>query len=350
MHNLESCDVIDIQNVLPSYKDMLTNVNHVLNLLEDLEAGKSWSEYFSDWQIGERLNVKRMRANLEKVKMELENGMTIYTKYIFRYDHSKRIQKAYRHKLESSVSESTVAIYEERSMDFFREKGEDLSNAKEKLSRIGIFKGKERKIAGCVGQAVASGVLATSGASIGIGIAGAGILATGLIPVSLGVVGVAVAGALFAGVVSSVAYAYNYPKGKGRAIQYQELNYLYNELHDDKTLAVFQTHHKTIDILTGELNGVGESCNELYQIALKLSPPNNDKLTASPFSYYNKAMELYKDTYKEEVQELTGPEMSEEHIAKHATRAAVRVCKRFLIDQVRCSDSEANDFIKNLQS
>ena len=65
-----------------------------------------------------------------------------------------------------------------------------------------------------------------------------------------------------------------------------------------------------------------------------------------------KAMKLYKTTLKEEVEELANsePGINEEQRVRMATRVAVKICKTYLKREMRCSDLEADEFIKEVQS
>ena len=218
----------------------------------------------------------------------------------------------------------------------------ELSKAVSLIKATGKF--EPRKIHYVTGVLVGSVVaIATAGAVVAIGTASVVTQGTD----DIGLATAAIGGFAFVAVlISTIAYSYAHNKAKCRALKYQELKQLSDALHDHAMLSLFQAHHLNIENILCGVEKILDIWDKHLEIASKSSQKTIENSNSS-----EKARRIYYKTFHDNLQMLkeTETEMSEDMRNRMAANMAVTACKTFLKETQQYSDSDADEFIRNLQ-
>ena len=71
--------------VVPGYKNLLTDIDYCINLFENIETARTYTEMFYDFLAGERgkIDIKRFPIVLNNLKQVVEEGISLYTHLTF---------------------------------------------------------------------------------------------------------------------------------------------------------------------------------------------------------------------------------------------------------------------------
>ena len=363
---------VNIEDVIPDYRTKLTEINSCLNLFDELDKRRNFSEWVSDWAVGERraIDFKSITSNLKKIKSELEKGIKLHSNLLVKLNSFEMMDNTYQQKIrDSKHSAANTSQLVEHHNDFVEKVKKDciaLSTAVVKLKNTGVFERKEFERdfgsfiqsgieMGAKGGAVGGAGALGAGGSMALanyGYLGSGLVATKLIAASslLGItttggalaVGAAATGGVVAvaGAIGCIAYLYAQPKGKKRGFEYQELKFLCDGLNNGKLLAAFQTHHTCIHEIS---NGIDKT--------LKMCDKHFEKRIVDYGGDLIKATRIYYQTFHDNLQMLkeTETEMSEDMRNRLAANIAVIACRTFLKETLKYSDSGADEFIQKLK-
>ena len=88
--------------IISAYTGLLTDINYCLNLLDDIETGRTYTETFIDaWQ-GDRNKISGdLNTDLKELKGEIEAGIGVYTNLIFKLSSLKVLKNIYEPRLEA---------------------------------------------------------------------------------------------------------------------------------------------------------------------------------------------------------------------------------------------------------
>ena len=334
---LKPYKTIDIEDVLTEYRTKLSRVNE---RFDELDKRRNFTEWVSDWAVGERraINFKSITSNLEKIKSELEKGIELHSNLLVKLKKFKMMDNTYQQRIRDSRHSvdinSELVEFHTDFVENVKKDCIDLSTAVVALKNTGAFEAKifDRDLdsfiksgvemgakGGAVGGAGALGAGGTIALANG-GYLGSGLVATKLIAAGtyLGTggalaVGTAATGgvAAVAGAIGCIAYWYAQPKGKERGKEYQELKFRCDGLKENRLLARFQTHHTCMNEISKSIDETLEMCDKRFKKIL---------------DYYKaKATRIYDKNFHDNLQMLkeTEPEMSEDMRNKMAKIFAV---------------------------
>ena len=364
------------------FDKVLTDTKTDINLFENLEYKRNWTELVSDWAVGERdsINKTRMNHDLKLLENSVEGVIAAYV--ALNQVKSLNLRSEQLSLLTSDITDpglddkSQLEILKRRDSKFVQNKQlpdeefkyikgkvvEGIVGAGGALSLVGAgVIGAAVKVAVVKGCMVAPLVVKMTAGAVGIGLGvGSGIAITGGI--------VAIAGA-----VGTIAYVANKSLGKDRGLIYQKLKRLYDAVNDPQAIDQFQTLKEEIKRNTQTINSRADDHTKLMDEALKIKKEDQamaalqlktlqietDSQVEKERSAQKKdkgsvlkAMELYRSSLKEELEELmtAEPEWNEETRKRHAIRTAMKNCKSFLKINLDYNDDEADKFVEGLQN
>ena len=316
------------------------DASECINLFEELENGRTWGELTSDWVVGDRakINPERLLIYMKKFQKEVKTLLSIYTTLSRKVQWGKTLELGYQENLKSKFQ-----------LDYFKE-GIDASIDKQFNEFSLSIPGKEAKEQTCklkttgmvvggagVGAVVGVGGTALAATSIG-GTLSSGIAALGLGMVASGFV-IPVGIGLVFGSVAAIAHHKVHSSGRERGLDYQTVKLLYDSFHDNKLLSSLET-------LSSKMKQLSENVDmqiETYKLEFG---------THRQAIELAKATKLYFKTLQSEIEQLkfNEPGMGEDMRKRMATKIAASSCKTFLKQSLNYSDSDAQEFIDDLQS
>ena len=360
----------DVRTESKSLSQLLTNTNFCINLFEKLENERNWTDWSSDWLVGERnyIKVNVISDYLKQLKKAIENVFTANNEITQALDKVKLLKsrnEEFNRILPGTADNSRLI---ELTKDFNTDANSQIEKIKNIISEFDeIFKPRNGLGQGLVKFGKTAAKTGTAGAATGgIGAVGAIVYTKGatVMPlmtttVSRGAVTAVLTGpvgqaALVAGIIGGFAYACAHLKGGARGLQYKQVRKLYESLQDEGILAVFQTQEVEIGRISKQLNSRIDNYknllddfykNNIDRALQERSNPNREKSLIE-------AMELYKDALKKELEELLTeePDLSEETRKKKAKRVAKENCKSFLKGRLNYTDVEADKIVGLLQN
>ena len=89
-------------DIMTAYTGVLTDINYCLNLLEDLETGRTKTEKYFDWLQQNRNGISdELIRSLRELKGEVETGMWAFTELSFKLNCYKTLKNIYETRLEA---------------------------------------------------------------------------------------------------------------------------------------------------------------------------------------------------------------------------------------------------------
>ena len=343
------------------YTKLLTDINWCLNIFNKLESDRIWG----DWIVGDRgkINTKRLLKDTKEFKELLEKLLSICTTLSRNIEWGKKMELGYQGRLKSIFQldyfkdESIAKHVKDLSTPTSTSKV-DYSLCKEhtSYSKTGYVTGGA--IAGVAGGAVAGGAAVGGfggGSLIGLGVAGGvgggtvigGVVSAGTVAalaISGGIVLVPAAIGLVTSAIAAFKLAQNnIISGKERGVEYQVLKVFYDSLNNTELLANLQTHCVIMQHLS---DNVAEQL-KTYKLEF-----GTHQQAIEQKNYTIKASKLYYETLQSEIEQLRSsePGMGEDMREKMAKRTAASSCKTFLKQSLDYSDSDAKEYIDELQS
>ena len=347
-----------------SFRQLLTDTNYCINLFEELEYKRNWTQWASDWAVGERdsINVVIVLENLRKLKDTIESVLAAYDGLIVTLDKVKVLKlrnEEYNRFLPGATDNSKLTELTENLNTHVTSQKEIIQNITSQL-----FRTKQIPVEG---HGFNTENLIITVSSIGIiGALGAAAFTkkAKIIPlmpttVSKGAITMLLTApalqiALVAGIVSGIAFIYLHLKGKARGLRYQKVNELSEVLLNHKVYSEFQTHQGEIESISKRLNslvhGYQKKFNKLYKEQTNRTLQERSNLNREKVLI--EAMKLYKDTLNSQLKELVTeePDMNEETRRKTAKRVAKNSCKSFLKGKLDYTNVEADEFVELLQN
>ena len=316
------------------------DANECINLFEELENGRTWAECTSDWFVGDRVKINpvRLLSYMKKFKEEVKTLLSIYTTLSRKVQWGKTLELGYQENMRSNFQ-----------LDYFKV-GIDASIDKQFNEFSLSIPGKEAKEQTCklkttgivVGGAVAGAVIGVGGTALAATSIGAtlssGIAALGLGMVASGFVIPAGIGLVF-GSIAAIAHHRIHSSGRERGLDYQTVQLLYDSFHDNKLLSGLET-------LSSKMKQLSENVDmQIYTYKLEFG-------THQQAIELAKATKLYFKTLSTEIEQLKSnePGMGGDMRKRMATKIAASSCKTFLKQSLNYSDSDAQEFIDDLQS
>ena len=340
--------------VMSSYTALMTDIKYCINLLEELEYGRGYKDWVSDWAVGKRssLNIDRTRKNLGKLHSEIRKGLTVHTSLFSLITKARMIQQSLRLRIETMENSGRDTSLLLESYNKISNTNEEFYSAVDNLENTGIFVKKETKMnktAAAVGEV---------GDGIGIGIAGTVSLAlASALVISTGGTALMVGGGIAAvtGTIFLVAHSY----GKKKGIKYQELKFLSESLHDLRLLSELESHHIALDeIIKGFKENIEFYKKEVESIQTFVIATQTRAQTQAPtknpptLDDAIKATRMYDKVFRENLQSLqeSEPDMNAEMRKRMATKLAETACKTFLKEKLNYSETEINEFLRKIST
>ena len=354
----------DISAESKSFRQLLTNTNYCINLFEELECNRSWTEWASDWAVGERnsINVENMLAYLRKLKEDVQSILTVYGGLAEALDRVKMLKsrnEEFNRILPGTADNSRLIELTKHFNTHVNSQIEKIQSLISKFDETFRLHRKEPAFS-------LVGTSTTAATTSGIGAVGAIAYAKGVTikpllttTVSKKAIAKALTGevgkaALVAGIVGGIAYVYLRSKGTARGLQYKQVKELYEVLHDSEIYAKFITHEDEIRSVSKQLNSRVDNYQILfdnfYNNRMDHAFPERSKQNEG--EVLKEAMKLYKGTIEKELEELLTeePDVNEENRMKTAKRVAKNSCKSLLKEKLEYTDVEANEIIELLQN
>ena len=327
----------------PDWESILTKLqldaSECINLFERIETARTWGELRSDRVVGDRgnINPERLLSYVKKFQKEVETLLSIYRILSRKVDLGKKLELGYQENVKSNFQ-----------LDYFKE-GIDASinkgfnefsisipkkEAKEqtcKLKTTGIVVGGAGAGGAVGGGVVVGGIAYTGAATIGL-------VASGLIiPVGIG---------LLIGSLAAIKHYNVHLSGRERGVEYQKVQSLYDYFHKNKLLSSLET----LSVKMKQLSENVDMQMETYKLEFGTGRQAIEQKNARKETV--KASKLYYETLQSEIEQLKSsePGMGEDTRKRMAKRTAVSSCKTFLKQSLNYSDSDAQEFIDDLQS
>ena len=284
----------DPSEALDYFYKLLTNTKTCIILFESLEYKRTWTEWVSDWAVGERnsINKDRMTRDLKLLESSVEGVIAAYVELIKALNRVKSLNKR-SEQLSLLTSDITDSSADGKSqVEILKRLDSKFANNTNVLLKE--LNPVTKKVA--VGIGGVGGVLAVAGA-VGVGVVVKGIVVAPLIVAAAG--GVAITGGivLISGVVGKLAF---HSRGKDRGSQYQRVKQLYDALDDQEAIANFQTHESEIKGNTQRIQSQICDYRKLVDEALKIKKESqaSQERRAQEKGNFLKGMEQYADTMK----------------------------------------------------
>ena len=295
-------EVFTQNNIIPHYREHLKHVNTCLLMFEELENNRTWGEWFTDWNYGARneINGPRLIDNLKKLKKELLEGLTQYTKLLSQKEKLKNYIR------EFIVSKSDLDItYEKFELDTYFKWGVDSVEyastvLRELVNKITI---QCRELTDTVNE-LSKFVIGTDVAVIGAGV-GVG----------------AVAGGLLYG-IHLVAKSY----GEKRGVKYQRVKAISDALDTD-FLSKIKTYHEDLNTIFINMENIRK---------------NEEPMILQAYKLYTKSKD---ESFKELKEEGIDDNLCE----KTSKKIAIKDVGSYLIHKFGCSKQEAEELCKEIQ-
>ena len=383
---LKPYQIVKREDVMTGYQKIMTDINHCINLFDELDKRRNFSQWVSDWAVGERkaIDFKNVLSKLKRIQSVLDEGTETYTDLFAKLKRFEMMDNEFQQKIEDSRDSTTInlelvkhhnSLMEEVNNDYI-----DLNNAVVEFKKTGVFDKKDLErdftslvksgaqgaaiggvvggVLGGAGSAAAGGIMAlAAGGALGTGGTAALTAATGALgalgitgATALGITGVVTTGgtillaagglAVVAGIISCVAYSYAHHKGKERGLKYKELKFLCDSLNDNKLLAAFQAHHTIISKISSGIDNTLKDCKTHFQQIIQDTQEN-----------FKQAREIYDKTLRENLQMLkeSEPDMDEAMINRMAANMAKTACKTFLKEKLGYNDSRVDEVLGKVQ-
>ena len=193
-------------------------------------------------------------------------------------------------------------------------------------------------VGGIVGGAVLGGTaLAATVVALGLGFTTSYLL----LPVGIGLlIGILI------GSIAEMAHYNAHLSGRKRGLDYQKVQSLYDSFHENKLLS-------NLESLSSKLEQLSENVDmhiEAYKLVFGTHQQAIEQKDAG--KEIAKAFKLYFKTLRSETEQLKSnePDMGEDTRKRMAKRTAASSCKTFLKQSLNYSDSDAQEFIDDLQS
>lgn len=291
--------VLKGNNIISTYHEHLKQVNICILMFEELEAGRSCGEMFSDWADGRRSKVidKDLVDRLRELKEEILTGISYYTRLLAQTDHLKEVLKY--------VPISRTKLYVKH------EKVPEVSSMA-KIGTVALYAG-----AGVVGGGILFGgtvVIDTILAEYGTLLVS--IKAFTLVSAST-VMSAAGAGAA-TGAVIMIIYAIAKNQGKKRGLKYQQIIDLKDAL-EAKYLGNIRSNHELLE--------------KIYDTIDKKFKSDEFKNLVAEHVYSNEKQKSFKELKEEGIDDTMCEKISE--------RDAKKECKSFLTHHFGNSEKEA---------
>ena len=312
----KSISAVSQEEITKAYSDLLTDVNKCLQLCRSLETKRTYREMVSDWAVGQRGNIPRLIILMVDLKKEVEKGLSLFTTLLRKLNALKLISRL-NDNSSDYVSEN-LKHHGSILTDIYVRFCEAVSS----LQNVGIIRcGK---------------IIKTIDKDLGLGCASLADVGFMVLAPKVGI----------AYYLSWVGYSLVRNDGKKRGSEYTELQSLFESLSDPIMMSTLQTAHFTIENLIKDLDVLTTKCEAKEKKIKSISFEKNSVQGAI------KATKIFYNTEREELQELvsTQPDMNEDTKKKIAKRAAVRNCKTFLTGKLQYSNTEADQFINELQN
>ena len=353
---VEFSNTVSRDEILPAYKQLLTNINYCINLFEDLESGRTCWESLTDWTVGERnsINFTRMNFRLKKLKEEVEKGISYYTHLFIKMKGVKMIEQSYQQRIalieQSGHDKSQLVEFHNEFKGKIETKFDDLAKAVAKVTDTGVLRVSEDIRCGAGALTVVGGVTGVLGAG-----ATGGLIATGtLVTTGLMALATVATAGLAVGLIGSFAYYHVHSKGKSRGLKYHELKHLSDALHNDEILSIFQSHHTCVSNISPGIDECMDMCKKHFEICssgLPIESSATSTRSSATVDGVIKATRIYDRVLRENIQSFqSDPEMSEAMRKKMATKLAETACRTFLMETLNYSETEANECIRNIQN
>ena len=354
---LEFSETVSRDEILPAYKQLLTDLNYCINLFEDLESGRTLWETITDWTVGERnsINIIRTKERLNTLKLEIEKGIECYIHLCIKMKGAEIVEQSYLQRIDgkqqSCYDDSLLVRFKNDFNMTMKSEYNRLTQAVTNINEIVLKKEDVKCETGIVSGAVevvkpAIGVLEVVGPAFGIFelAAVSGIVVVGASGVAVATVAVAAvaAVAILSTLIGSIAYAYARSQGKDRGMKYKEVKQLSDALNNNEILSLFQSHHACINGISLGLDKTIDMCKEQFESMIKSSNTLQDS---------SKSAQIYEEAFQENLRLLqeSEPEMSEATRKRMATKLAETACRTFLMEVLNYSETEANEFIRTLK-
>ena len=316
------------------------DANECINLFEELENGRTPGECMSDLVVGDRakINPERLLIYMKKFQKEVKTLLSIYTTLSRKVKWGKTLELGYQENMRSNFQ-----------LDYFKE-GIDASIEKQFNEFSLSIPGKEAKEQTCklkttgivvggagVGAVVGVGGTALAATSIGATLS-SGIAALGLvIPDGIGLV---------FGSIAAIAHHMIHSSGRERGLDYQTVKLLYDSFHNNRLLS-------SLESLSSKMEQLSENVDmqiETYKLEFGTHQQAIEQKNAG--KEIAKATKLYFKTLSTEIEQLKSsePGMGEDMRKRMATKIAASSCRTFLKQSLNYSDSDAQEFINDLQS
>ena len=355
---VEFSSTVSRDEIMPAYKQLLTDINYCINLFEDLESGRTYWESLTDWTVGERnsINFTRMNFRLKKLKEEVEKGIGCYTRLFIKMKGAKMIEQSYQQRIalieQSGHDKSQLVEYHNKFKGEMKNFSDNLTKAVAKVTDTGVLRVPEDIRCGAGALTVVGGVTGVLGAG-----ATGGLIATGTAVTLMPLAAVASTAGVAVGLIGSFAYSYVHSEGQSRGLKYHELKHLSDALHNDEILSIFQTHHYSVSNISQEIDNTMDMCKKHFEICSSC-PPIEISATSTRSSAtvddVIKATRIYDRVLRENIQMFqSDPEMAEMSGAlkkRMATKVAETACRTFLMEVLNYSEREANECIRKIQN
>ena len=298
----------DISAESKSFRQLLTNTNYCINMFEELERNKGWTEWASDWAVGERnsISVENMLAYLIKLKEYVQSILTAYDGLIEALDRVKMLKSRNEefNRILPGTADNSQLI--ELTKHFNTHVNSQIEKIQSLISKFDETFRLPRKEPGFSLVGTSTTAVTTGGiGAIGAIVCTKGATVTPLLTTTVttqaittaltGAVGKA---ALVAGIVAGIAYAYLHSKSTTRGLQYKQVKELYEVLHDNEIYAKFITHEDEIRSVSKQLNSRVDNYQRLfdkfYNNRMDHALPERSKQNEG--AVLKEAMKLYKDT------------------------------------------------------
>ena len=325
----------NISDSIPIYTKLLNDVNSCLNLFNKLESNRTWG----DWFVGDRskINSEGLLEVTKEFKKLLEQLLPIYTTLSSNIERGKKMELEYQGR---SKSNSQLDYFEDESI---ARQVKVLSTPKS-TPKVVYSLCKEQtcklKTTGYVAGGAVGGVIAGVGGRIAYTGTIAALAITG--PVVLIPVGVGLA---IGGIAASACY-YMHSGSRKRGLEYQKLKVLYDYLDNTDLLPNLQTNCVIMQQLSDDV------VKQLETYKLEFGTHQQAIVQKDARKEIAKVSKLYINTLLTEIEQLKSsePDMGEDMRKRMATKIAASSCKTFLKQSLDYSDSDAQEFIDDLQS
>ncbi|KAI6650317.1 hypothetical protein LOD99_5995 [Oopsacas minuta] len=343
-----------------SFRQILTNTNHCLDMFEHIETNRTWSEWASDWAVGERnsINGERMVGFLKKLINNARSGQNACAECLEALDKADSLNtRAKQMNIYLEVEDYDISqVKLGKTYDLNRSPKYKETKALEYADLItyggltvlatGTVTGIEFKRRGKNWQEITKlfrkvNILTFSRDTV--------------IICSFTALGV---------LLATIAYNNVHSKGLERGEIYHKVKELYETLalfEVEGTLASFDSFVMEIESVTRQIHSrnvdyekmvdfhITEASNARFQIETNL---RNEEKTRQNKKGVTEAMKLYQQTIEKELNDLSieEPDMSEEMRKRSAKRIAKNSCKSFLKGKLNYTDDEADEFVEVFQN